>query len=399
MSRRILIAALFLASTMGVAFAQKYDAGASDVEIKLGQTQPYSGPVSAAAATGLASIAYFEDLNKRGGINGRKVKLISLDDTYSPPKTVELTRQLVEGEEVLAVYGSIGTPTNAAVQKYLNAKKVPQLFIPSGANRFNNAKEFPWTIPLLPSFIAEGRSTARYVLSAVADPKIAILYQNDDFGRDFLIGFKSGLGDKAGKLIVSEQNYEVSAPTIQSQIIVAKASGANVFYFIGTAKFGAMQIRNRYELGWKPLSITCSTAAGLQNVLKPAGLQESEGLVSAAYLKDPADPRWENDADVKQYLDWARKYLPQKEPGTDNLIVGYAASYLMAYVLEQAGSTLTRGKLLEVASNLKQVKVPMFLPGITITTTPDDYTVMNKFQMQKFESGRWVPFGDLVSGE
>ncbi|HKS20427.1 MAG TPA: ABC transporter substrate-binding protein [Bradyrhizobium sp.] len=396
--RRILVAALLLVPTIEAAFAQKYDPGASDTEIKLGQTVPYSGAVSAAAAVGFASTAYFEDINKKGGINGRKIKVLSLDDGYNPPKTVELTRQLVESDEVLTVYGSLGTPTNAAVQKYLNAKKIPQLFIATGASRFNNPQAFPWTIALLPNFVDEGRATARYVLSAIADPKIAVLYQNDDFGKDFLTGFKSGLGDKT-KLIVSEQSFEVTAPTIQSQIVAAKTSGANVFYFIGTQKFGAMQIRLRSEMGWKPVSLTCSTSSGLETVLRPAGFEQSEGLISTAYAKDPADPKWETDADVRAYLAWAKEYLPQKDPRSDSILVGYLASYLMAHVLEQAGSTLTRDNLLEISTHLKQVRVPMLLPGITITTAPDNYSVINKFQLQKFESGRWVPFGDLVSGD
>ncbi|HKS17776.1 MAG TPA: ABC transporter substrate-binding protein [Bradyrhizobium sp.] len=399
MLSRILRAAILLVPTMGSAFAQKYDSGATDSEIKLGQTQPYSGPVSAAAGVGFASTAFFEALNKKGGINGRKIKVISLDDSYNPPKTVESTRQLVESDEILAMYGSTGTPTNAAVQKYLNAKNIPQLFIATGASRFNNPKAFPWTMPLLPSYAAEGRAIARYALTAVADPKIAILYQNDDLGKDFLAGFKSGLGDKAKTAIISEQSFEVTDPTIQSQIVSAKASGANVFYFAGTQKYGAMQIRIRYELGWKPLHLVCSTSAGVETVLKPAGVERAEGIVSTAYAKEPFDPRWDKDPEAMEFRGWAKEFLPQKDARDSGILVGYLASFLTAHVLKSAGSTLTRSNLIEIATHLDQVKVPLLLPGITVSTAPDDYSAIRKFQIQRFESAQWVPVGDMVSGE
>lgn len=399
MLSRILRAAILLVLTTGSAFAQKYDPGATDSEIKLGQTQPYSGPVSAAAGVGFASTAFFDALNKKGGINGRKIKVISLDDGYNPPKTVESTRHLVEGDEVLAMYGSTGTPTNAAVQKYLNAKNIPQLFIATGAGRFNNPKAFPWTMPLLPSYAAEGRAIARYALTAVAEPKIAILYQNDDLGKDFLAGFKSGLGDKAKTAIVSERSFEVTDPTIQSQIVSAKASGANVFYFAGTQKYGAMQIRIRYELGWQPLHLVCSISAGVETVLKPAGVERAEGIISTAYAKEPYDPRWAKDPEVMEFQSWAKEFLPpQKDPRDSGILVGYLASFLTAHVLKSAGSTLTRSNLMEIATRLDQVKVPLLLPGITVSTTPDDYSAIKKFQIQRFESGQWVPVGDMVSG-
>lgn len=390
--------ALLLMCLASSSFAQEYDSGTSDSEIKLGQTQPYGGPVSAAATAGFASTAYFEAINKKGGISGRKVTLISLDDGYSPPKTVELTRKLVEGDEVFAIYGSVGTPTNAAVQKYLNGKKVPQLFIATGASRFADPTAFRWTIPMLPGYAAEARATARYVLSSVPDPKIAILYQNDDLGKDFVSGFKSGLGENAKRLIVSEQSFEVTSPTIESQLVTAKASGANVFYFAGTQKFGAMQIRGRHEIGWKPLNLVCSIASGVETVLKPAGLDRAEGIISTGYAKDPSDPRWQNDDDIKEYNAWMRDNLPGKNPSDAGYITGYQASYLMAHVLRQAGSKLTRDNLLEIATHLKDMKVPLLLPGITVTTRPDDYSTINRFWIQRFESGRWTPIGDGVQG-
>jgi branched-chain amino acid transport system substrate-binding protein len=384
----------------GAGLAQKaYDAGASDTEIKLGQTMPYSGPVSAAGTVGTASIAYFEALNKAGGINGRKVTLISSDDGYNPPKTVEVTRKLVESDEVLFVYGAVGTPTNASVQKYFNSKKVPQLFVATGANRFKDPKTAPWTTSLLPGYDAEGRALAQYVVKTVADPKIAILYQNDDLGRDYVGGFKAGLGEKSKSLIVSERTFEVTDPTISSQVVSAKASGANVFYFAGTQKFGAMQIRTRYELGWNPVHLVCSTSAGVESVLKPAGLDAAEGVISTAYAKDPTDPAWADDQEVKNYLEWLKANLPQRNPRDTGLVVGYIASYMAELMLKKAGDNLTRQNILKLATNLKNVRAPLLLPGITFHTTPTDYSMITQFQVQQFRNGSWVPVGSLVSSE
>ncbi len=379
--------------------AQQYDPGASATEIKLGQTMPYSGPVSVAGAVGLASMAYFDAVNKAGGINGRQIKLLSLDDGYTPPKTVEATRRLVEDENVLMIYGSVGTPTNAAVEKYLNLKKVPQLFVTTGASRFHDPKNSPWTMAFMPGYAAEGRAIARYVLAAVTDPKIAVLYQNDDLGKDFRGGFRSGLGDKAEKLIVSEQTFEVSDPTVDSQVLAAKSSGANVFYFAGTQKAGAEQIRARHNLGWTPLHLVCSIANGIEGVLKPAGLDNAEGLISTSYAKDPFDPTWADDADVKTFLEWESNNLKQGNPRDSGIVVGYIASWLTNYVLQHAGSTLTRENIMNIATHLTNLRVPMLLPGITVTTTPDDYGVVTRFQVQRFESGRWVPVGQTISGQ
>src|SRR5580692_1238153 len=280
----------------GSAMAQPYGPGVSDTEIRLGQTMPFSGPVSVAGAVGYASLAYFAAVNKAGGINGRQVRLLSLDDGYSPPKTVEATRRLVEDDNVLMIYGSVGTPTNAAVEKYLNQKKVPQLFITTGASRFRDPTTFPWSIAYLPGYVAEGRAMARYVIQTVPAPRIAVLYQNDDLGKDFRAGFRAGLGDRADALIVSEQTYEVTDPTVDSQVIKAKASGANVFYFAGTQKAGAGQVRAVHNLGWSPLHLVCSIAGALE-ALKPAGLENAEGLISTAYAKDPFDPARADDPD------------------------------------------------------------------------------------------------------
>jgi branched-chain amino acid transport system substrate-binding protein len=394
---RAFMATFFLAT--GAAMAQQYSPGVSDTEIKLGQTVPFSGPVSVAGVVGHASLAYFDAVNKAGGINGRQVKLIALDDGYIPPKTVEATRRLVEDDNVLMMYGSVGTPTNAAVEKYLNVKKVPQLFITTGASRFRDPKAFPWTMAFMPGYVQEGRAMARYVLEAVASPKIAVLYQNDDLGKDFRAGFKSGLGDKAESLIVSEQTFEVADPTVDSQLIAAKTSGANVFYFAGTQKAGAEQIRGVRKLGWSPLHLVCSIASGVEGVLKPAGLENAEGLISTAYSKDPFDPTWADDADVKTFLNWEKASLTQGNPRDSGVVVGYIASFLAAYVLEKAGTNLTRENVLNVATHLDNLRVPMLLPGITVTTSPSDYSVINRFQIQRFVSGRWVPVGKTISGE
>jgi ABC-type branched-subunit amino acid transport system substrate-binding protein len=387
------------AATICAAVAQPYDPGASDTEIRLGQTMPFSGPVSVAGAVGHASLAYFAALNKAGGINGRQVRLLSLDDGYSPPKTLEATRRLVEDEQVLMMYGSVGTPTNAAVEKYLNLKKVPQLFITTGASRFRDPRSYPWTIAFLPGYTAEGRAMARYVLEIVPEPKIALLYQNDDLGKDFRAGFRSGLGDRAAALIVSEQTFEVTDPTVDQQMVAAKASGANVFYFAGTQKAGAEQIKARHNLGWAPLHLVCSIASGVEGVLKPAGLENSEGLISTAYAKDPFDPTWADDPDVVTFLAWAKESPTVGNPRDGGIVGGYIVSWLAAYVLEKAGPTLTRRNVLDIATHLDNLRAPMLLPGIAVTTTPTDYGGITRFQIQRFESGRWVALGKAISGE
>jgi branched-chain amino acid transport system substrate-binding protein len=393
----LLLVALLI--TGSAALAQQYDPGATDTEIRLGQTMPFSGPVSVAGSVGRASLAYFDSVNKSGGINGRQIKLISLDDGYSPPKTVEATRRLVEDDHVLALYASVGTPTNAAVEKYLNQKKVPQLFVTTGGSRFRDPKTYPWTIAYLPGYVAEGKAMARYVMETVDQPKIAILYQNDDLGKDFRAGFRAGLGANANALIVSEQTFEVADPSVDSQVLAAKSSGANVFYFAGTQRAGAEQIKARHNLGWNPLPVVCSISSSVEGVLRPAGLENAEGLISTAYAKDPFDPTWEHDPDVAAFLAWAKQNLAQDNPRDTGVVGGYIASWLMAYVLDHAGSTLTRQHVMEIATHLTDVRAPMLLPGITVTTTPADYTGIGRFQIERFENGRWVLLGKLISAE
>jgi ABC-type branched-subunit amino acid transport system substrate-binding protein len=391
---------MVLALGSGATFAQKaYDPGASDTEVKLGQTMPYSGPVSGGSGAGKSSMAYFEALNKAGGINGRKITLISSDDNYSPPKTVEATRKLVESDEVLFMYGSVGTPTNASVQKYLNAKKVPQLFIGTGASRFKDPKTAPWTTSALPGYSAEGKALARFVLKSVAEPKIAIVYQNDDLGKDYVAGFKIGLGDKVTSLIVSEKSFEVTDPTLTSQVVSSKASGANVLFYAGTQKYAAMAIRTRFELGWTPMHLMSSTSANMETVMKPAGFDAAEGVFSTAYTKDPTDPAWADDPEVKSYLQWFKANMGQKDPHDFGFVLGYIASYLAEHVLREAGDNLTRQNILKLATNLDHVRAPLLLPGITFHITPADYGMITLFKVQRFHKGAWVGVGDIVSSE
>jgi ABC-type branched-subunit amino acid transport system substrate-binding protein len=392
--------ALAIALSASSAYAQKkYDSGASDTEIKIGQTVPFSGPASAYASIGKTQAAYIKMINDQGGVNGRKVELIQYDDAYSPPKAVEQVRKLVESDEVLLTFQIIGTPSNAAVQKYLNAKKVPQLFAATGASKFTDPKNFPWTLGFNPNYFVEGRIYGQYILKNYPNAKVGVLYQNDDLGKDFRAGFRAGLGDKADSLIVSEQTFEVADPTVDSQVISAKASGANVFYFAGTQKAGAGQLRAVHNLGWKPLQVACGIAGAIETVLKPAGLDNAQGLISTAYAKDPYDPAWAEDADVTGFLAWARDYLKDASPRESTVTNGYVASFLTAYVLEKAGANLTRENILRIATHLDNVHVPMLLPGITASTTPSDYSVINKFQIQRFEGDRWVARGPVISGE
>ena len=304
-------------------------------------------------------------------------------------------RRLVEKEGVLLVYGSLGTPTNAVAQKYLNSKKIPQLFINAGASRFSDPSAFPWTMSAMASYEAEAKTMGEYVVKHVADPKIAILSQNDDLGRDYVRGFKAGLGEKAKSLIISELTFEVGDPAISSQIVSSKASGANVFYFAGTQKYGAMRLRSRSELGWRPISLVCSTASGIETVLRVVGLEKSEGLISAAYLKDPGDPTWANDPDVRTYLDWVKANFPKGTP--QDYVYGYISSYLISHVLTNAGSNLTRKNIMEIATHLSDVEVPLLLPGVKVTSSPTDYRLVKKFRMMRFKDGRWNPLEETAS--
>ena len=394
----IAAAALLSATFIQSAAAQKqYGPGVTDTEITIGQTMPYSGPASAYGVQGRIEEAYYAMINAKGGINGRKIKLISLDDAYSPPKTVEQTRKLVEQEEVLAVIGSIGTPTNSAIQKYMNQKKVPQLFVSSGAGKWDDPKNFPWTTALYPPYQMEGQVFAKYLLKNKPDAKLGVFSANDDAGKDYVKGLKDGLGDKAKTMIVKEVTYETSEPTIDSQIVALKASGADTLYTMATPKFGAQAIRKVNELGWKPLNFIVSVSSSIKGALEPAGLQASTGLITALAAKSPTDPRWNDDADIKEFKDFFTKWYPRGDIADGSNTTGYISAYMTVKVLEACGDNLTRENLLKQATSIKPTAAPLLLPGITISTRPDRYAPYTQMQIARFDGKSWVPEGEIFN--
>jgi len=389
--------AVAIALSASSAYAQKkYDPGATDTEIKIGQTVPFSGPASAYATIGKAQAAYFNMINAQGGVNGRKINLIQYDDAYSPPKAVEQVRKLVESDEVLLTFQIIGTPSNAAVQKYLNTKKVPQLFAATGASKFTDPKNFPWTLGFNPNYFVEGRIYGQYILKEYPNAKVGVLYQNDDLGKDYLNGIKSGLGDKAATMIVAEASYEVSDPTIDSQILKLKSAGADLFFSASTPKFAAQAIKKNAELGWKPVHILDINATSVGAVMQPAGLEASKGVISVNYGKDPLDPTWKDDPGMKRYFDFMAKYYPEGDKNSSFNSYGYGTAQLMVHVLKQCGDDLTRENVLKQATNLKNVQLDLALPGILGNTTPNDYRVNKQLQMMKFNGERWELFGPII---
>jgi branched-chain amino acid transport system substrate-binding protein len=402
-TRRSFIGRTAAAATMlpGVASAQgkgKYDDGASDTEIKIGNTNPYSGPASSYGMIGKAIDAYWKMVNDQGGINGRKIRFISLDDGYSPPKTVELTRQLVEQEKVLLLFSPLGTPTIAAIHKYVNRKKVPTLFVASGATKWGNPKEFPWTMGWQPPLHTEGAIFARHLLATVKDPKIAVLMQNDDYGKDFYEGVRDGLGKDAGK-IVRHVTYEVTDPTVDSQIIQLKDSGANALINIATPKFAAQAIRKAADIDWKPVHYLNSSSNSVVATMKPAGFENGQGIISAAYVKDPTDKQWDDAHDMKAWRAWMAKYNPGANIADVLGVMGYALGYTMQKTLEQCGNELTRDNVMKQAANLKNLVVPMLLPGITISTSPADFFPIQSERLQRFKGESWELFGEVISSE
>jgi branched-chain amino acid transport system substrate-binding protein len=381
----------------GNALAQKkYDAGASDTEIKIGQNAPFSGPASSYSILSKVQAAYVKAVNDRGGINGRKITLLSRDDGYSPPKSVEVIRQLVEDDQVLAIVSPFGTPTNAAMQKYLNGNHVPQLLVQSGASRWNSPKDFPWTTPYSPFYDTEGEIFASYLLQNRPDAKIAVLYQADDIGRDYLKGLRAGLGDKAATMIVKEANYQTTDPTIDSQIVTLKDSGADVVLLAAQNKFTAQAIRKIYELGWKPQLLLTSIANSVAGVLVPAGLEASTGAITTTIYKVPDDPTWADDKGMKDYLAFMKENLPGSSPNDITAITGYNAIEIAVEILKRCGDDLTRDNVLKQATNLKGLKVSMLINGITIQTTPENYAAIEQTRFAKFDGKSWVLFGDLV---
>jgi branched-chain amino acid transport system substrate-binding protein len=374
---------------------QKYGPGVTDTEIKIGQTMPYSGPASAYSTVGVAQAAYFKMLNENGGINGRKINLISLDDAYSPPKTVEQIRRLVESDEVLMIFQSLGTAPNAAIQKYLNQKKIPHLFVSSGASRFNDPANFPYTTGWSPNYASEARVYAKYILGNMPDAKIAILWQNDDLGRDYLAGFKQGLGDKADRMIVKEASFSVTDPTIESQIVTLKDAGADLLFIVATPKAAAQAIRGAHELDWHPARFLVNVASSVGAVLRPAGLEAAKGIISAAYQKDPNDPQWKDDPAVKDWNVWVDRYLPRADK-TDFLnVYGYNSAQTLVEVLKRCGDDLTRENVMKHVTSLNAT-LPMLLPGVRLSMSPTDLRPMKQTWLQKFDGERWRLFGDVV---
>jgi len=391
--------AVLAASCSGALAQKKYDTGATDTEIKIGNIMPYSGPASAYGVIGKTEAAYFKKINDAGGINGRKINFISYDDSYSPPKTVEQARKLVESDEVLFIFNSLGTPPNSAIQKYMNAKKVPQLFVATGATKWNDPKDFPWTMGWQPSYQSEARIYAKYILKEKPNAKIAILYQNDDYGKDYVKGLKDGLGTKASSMIVAEESYETTEPTIDNHIVKLKSTGADIFFDVTTPKFAAQAIKKIAETEWKTLHILNNVSASVGSVIKPAGFDNSQGIISAAYLKDVSDPQWENDAGMKEFLNFLAKDFPEGNKLDGSVEVGFAVAQTMVQVLKQCGDNLTRENIMKQAANLKDFRTEVLLPGIKINTSPTSFAPISQLQLMQFKGERWVLFGDIISGD
>jgi branched-chain amino acid transport system substrate-binding protein len=399
MRRRVIlasIAAVAVAVATPALAQKKYDPGASDSEIKIGNINPYSGPASAYSQIGRTIAAYFKKVNAEGGINGRKINFISYDDAYSPPKAVEQARKLVESDEVLLIFQSLGTPSNSAIQKYMNAKKVPHLFVATGATKWGDPKHFPWTMGWQPSYQAEGRIYAKYLIENHPNAKIGILYQNDDYGKDYVKGLKDGLGGKVK--IVAELPYETSDTTVDSQIISLKEAGADVFFNVTTPKFAAQAIKKAGEIGWKPVHLLNNVSQSVGAVLKPAGLEYAKGILSTYYLKDAGDPQWKDDAGFKEWLAFMDKYHPEGDKSSSFTAYGYTVAQTMEQVLKQCGDDLTRANVMKQAANLHNLKFGMLLPGITINTSPDDFYPIEQMQMQRFDGERWELIGPVLTG-
>jgi len=390
---------MFAAFSSGALAQKKYDTGATDTEIKIGNIMPYSGPASAYGVIGRTEAAYFRKINAEGGINGRKITFISYDDAYSPPKAVEQARKLVESDEVLLIFGPLGTPSNSAIQKYMNAKKVPQLFVQTGATKWNDPKEFPWTMGWQPNYQSEARIYAKYILKEKPNARIGVLYQNDDYGKDYLKGLKDGLGDKAASMIIAEDPYEVAEPTIDSHIVKMKTLGADVFFDVATPKFAAQAIKKAGEIGWKPMHVLNSVATSIGAVIKPAGFENAQDIVSVAYLMDALDPQWKDDPGMKAFDEFLAKDFPEGNRADSLLITGYNVAQTLVEVLKQCGDNLTRENVMKQAANLKDFRTTNLLPGIKINTSPLDFAPLEQVQLRRFKDDKWELFGPLLSDE
>ncbi len=391
--------AFSLLATQGAFAQKKYDTGASDTEIKIGNVEAYSGPASAYGIIGKTEEAYFKMINDNGGVNGRKINFISYDDGYSPPKTVEQVRKLIESDEVFLVFNALGTPTQSSVQKYQNTKKVPQLFVATGASKWDDPKNFPWTMGFQPSYRAEARIFAKYILKEKPDAKIAVFYQNDDFGKDYLAGLKDVFGEKASSLIVAQESYETTEPSIDSHIVKLKGTGADVLVDISTPKFAAQTIKKAAELQWKPMHLLTDVSISIGSVMKPAGLDASEGVLSAGYLKDASDPQWKDDEGMKKFMAFIEKYMPGANISDTNIVYGYAAAQTMVQALKQSGDQLTRANVMKQAASLKDFTPDTLIPGVKINTSPTDFAPIEQLKMMRFTNGKWDQFGEVISAE
>jgi branched-chain amino acid transport system substrate-binding protein len=389
-----------LAATSSGAFAQKqYDIGASDTEIKIGNIMPYSGPASAYGVIGKTEEAFFRKINAEGGINGRKITFVTYDDAYSPPKTVEQARKLVESDEVLLIFNSLGTAMNSAIQKYLNGKKVPQLFVATGATKWNDPKEFPWTMGWQPNYQSETVIYARYILQNKPDAKIAVLYQNDDYGKDYLKGLKDGLGAKAASMIVGEESYETSEPTIDSHIVKLRSTNADIFVNIASPKFAAQAIRKLAEIGWKPMHFLNNVSGSIGGVITPAGPDNAQGIISSAYLKDPTDTQWKDDKGMKAWNAFLDKYYPEANRTDASVMYGYTVAQGLVHVLKACGDDLTRANIMKQAASIKDLELDGLLPGIRVNTSATDFAPISQVQLERFKGGTWERFGEIMNGD
>jgi branched-chain amino acid transport system substrate-binding protein len=393
-------AVVILGATSSGALAQKkYDTGASDTEIKIGNIMPYSGPASAYGVIGTTETKYFQKINAEGGINGRKINFISYDDGYSPPKTVEQARKLVESDEVLFIFNPLGTPPNSAIQKYMNSKKVPQLFVATGATKWNDPKEFPWTMGWQPNYQSETQIYAKYILKEKPDAKIAVLYQNDDYGKDYLKGLKDGLGAKAASMIIIEESYETSEPTIDSHIVKLKSTNADVFVNISTPKFAAQAIKKTAEIGWKPLHFLNNVSASIGSVITPAGMENAQGIISSNYLKDPTDPQWKNDAGMKAWNEFLDKYFPEANRSDASVMYAYTVAQGLVHVLKACGDNLSRENVMKQAAGIKDLELGGLLPGIKANTSATDFAPLAQLRLMRFKGDTWDLFGDIISAD
>ncbi len=393
-------AVAMLAATSSGALAQKkYDTGASDTEIKIGNIMPYSGPASAYGVIGKTEEAYFKKINAEGGINGRKINFVSYDDAYSPPKTVEQARKLVESDEVLFVFNPLGTPPNSAIHKYMNTKKVPQLFVATGATKWNDPKDFPWTMGWQPNYQSESRIYAKYILKELPNAKIAVLYQNDDYGKDYLKGLKDGLGAKAASMIIVEESFEVTQPTIDSAVVKLKSLNADVFFNVTTPKFAAQAIKKMNEIGWKPVHFLNNVSASIGSVMKPAGFDAGQGIISSSYLKDTSDPQWKDDAGMKAFDEFLAKYFPEGNRIDASVMYGYTVAQGIVHVLKQCGDNLTRENVMKQAASIKNLELGGLLPGIKVNTSATDFAPVSQLQLMRFKGEKWDLFGEVISGD